>query len=319
MRKNPALPPRRVRLLYGLKADPRIMEMTNDQLRKSAEDQNRLASSELMRIVTGVPARGVDMSWRELTLPDRKVWARVYRRTSANVLPVVIHVHGGGFAGTAAQCDWINSLLAARLPAVVVSVEHRLLNRDTPLQAAADDAWDVLEHLRENADEWGIDTSRVALAGESCGALIAALNCLKARDAGIEIRAQVLVNPVIDVTETAFDYPTMSEFAESPTLNSDALELFRELAVPPKVDPRPLSPICAEVGRLPPTLLVIPELDPLADQGRSYAKRLSDAGVSVRVSQYPKSGHAFLSMPGLDPAARAAGRGILSFLSSHLT
>lgn len=318
MRKKSALPPRRVRMLYGLQTDPKIMEMTNNQLRRLADDQNRLASSKLMRVATGVPARGVDVSWHELTLPDRKVWVRVYRRAVASDLPVVVHVHGGGFVGTAAQCDWVNSLLAARLPAVVVSVEHRLLNRDMPLPAAADDAWDVLEHLRENADEWRIDTSRVALAGESCGALITALNCLKARDSGIEIRGQVLVNPVVDVTESAFRYPTMSEFAESPTLKSDTLELFRELAVPPKVDPRSLSPICADVGRLPPTLLVVPELDPLADQGRSYAKRLGDADVSVRVSQYPKSGHAFLSMPGLDPAARTAGRGILSFLRSHL-
>ena len=60
-------------------------------------------------------------------------------------LPLVLHVHGGGFVGTAVQCDWVNSHLAARLPAVVVSVEHRLLAPGTPLTAAVDDGWDVLD------------------------------------------------------------------------------------------------------------------------------------------------------------------------------
>lgn len=43
-------------------------------------------------------------------------------------LPLVVHVHGGSFVGTAAQCDWTNSHLAVHLPALVVSVEHRLLD-----------------------------------------------------------------------------------------------------------------------------------------------------------------------------------------------
>ncbi|MEV0704905.1 hypothetical protein AB0I53_44285 [Saccharopolyspora sp. NPDC050389] len=39
------------------------------------------------------------------------------------------------------QGDWVNSRLAARLPAVVVSVEHYLRGPGIPLSAAIDDDW----------------------------------------------------------------------------------------------------------------------------------------------------------------------------------
>lgn len=134
--------------------------------------------------------------------------------------------------GTAVQSDWINSRLAARLPALVVSVEHRLLAPDTPLSAAADDGWDALDHLVRHAADWGIDPARTAVFGESCGALITALAAIRARRAGLQLRAQVLVNPVADVTGAMFDHPSVTEHAHSPTLTVPQLRLVHRLAVP---------------------------------------------------------------------------------------
>jgi acetyl esterase/lipase len=63
-------------------------------------------------------------------LPDRQLQVRVYRPSPRQDNPasllLVLHVHGGGFMGSAVQSDWLNSHVAARLPAVVVSVEHRV-------------------------------------------------------------------------------------------------------------------------------------------------------------------------------------------------
>ncbi|MFE9803208.1 alpha/beta hydrolase fold domain-containing protein [Streptomyces goshikiensis] len=80
------------------------------------------------------------MSWTVLRVAVKTSASRPVRGRGAGsgdqaaALPLVLHVHGGGFVGTAVQSDWINSHLAARLPALVVSVEHRLLAPDTPLQ-----------------------------------------------------------------------------------------------------------------------------------------------------------------------------------------
>ena len=54
----------------------------------------------------------------------------------------------------------------------VASVEYRVgVTGQWP--AALEDAWDAVSYLRENAADFGIDTSRIALMGESAGAYIA--------------------------------------------------------------------------------------------------------------------------------------------------
>ncbi|WP_319019197.1 alpha/beta hydrolase [Microbispora sitophila] len=295
--------------------------MTTEDLLAYRETENRRRSSPEARAITGEPDPGASIEWQELALPDRDLPVRVYRPMGADRgdLPLVLHVHGGGFVGTAVQCDWVNSHLAAQLPALVVSVEHRLLDPETPLSAAADDGWDALRHMLQNAAKWGIAPAQTAVFGESCGALISALSAIRARNAGLHLRAQVLVNPAVDVTETMFDYASVTRHAGSPTLTMAQLRLFRRLAVPPGTDPRALSPLYADdLTGLPPALVVLPTDDPVADHGRRYAERLQAAGTPVRLTEYPGTGHAFLSMPGLVPQAKAAGAEIVDFLRRAL-
>src|SRR5262249_39449741 len=156
------------------------------------------------------------------------------------------HVHGGGFMGSAPQSDWLNSYLAARLRAVVVSVEHRLLAPGISLSAVVDDGWDVLRHIVGHAVEWGVDPARTAVVGEGSGALVVALAAIRARESGLFLRAQVLVNPALDVTEKALDYASVAEHAHTPTLSVERLQAFLRLAVPPGTDPRSVSPLRAK-------------------------------------------------------------------------
>ncbi|XVU29363.1 alpha/beta hydrolase [Actinoplanes sp. CA-054009] len=304
-----------IRVLSALRDDPDWSAMTPAKLRSLSEAENRRRSSPLSRIVTGFPARGVAIRWQEVTLPGRVVRIRVHRpATAATPLPLVLHVHGGGFVGTAVQSDWIASHLAARLPALVVSVEHRLVSFGTPLAAAVDDGRDVLSHVLTWDD---VDPSRVALLGESAGGAVAAMTALSA---GPAIRAQVLVNPCTDLTATALDYPSVREHADSPTLTRTQLEFFLRLAVPAGADPLAVSPLYApDHSGLAPALIVVPTLDPVADQGRAYARRLREAGVPVDVAEHPGAPHAFVSTPGLVRQARAARARILGFLRGRLT
>ncbi|XVV16447.1 alpha/beta hydrolase [Actinoplanes sp. CA-131856] len=304
-----------IRVLSALRKEPDWSAMTPATLRSLSEAENRRRSSPLSRIVTGFPARGVAIRWQDVTLPDRVVRIRVHRPPgAATPLPLVLHVHGGGFVGTAVQSDWITSHLAARLPAVVVSVEHRLVSFGTPLAAAVEDGWDVLSHVLTWAE---VDPERVALLGESAGGVVAAMTALRA---GPAIQAQVLVNPCTDLTATALDHPSMREHADSPTLTVTQMKFFLRLAVPAGTDPLAVSPLYAEDhSGLAPALIVVPTLDPVADQGRAYARRLRDAGVPAEVAEYAGAPHAFVSTPGLVRQARAARARILGFLRGRLT
>ncbi|MEU4293599.1 alpha/beta hydrolase [Kribbella sp. NPDC026596] len=318
---GPQQPPLGIRLMHALRKEPDWLAMPPEALAAFREAENRKRGSRLARVITGFPDRGATMNWQELDLPNRALRVRVYRPSgnAAARLPLVLHVHGGGFVGTAVQCDWVNSHLAARLPAVVVSVEHRLVDPETPLSAAIDDGWDALDHVLNHAAEWGIDPDRTAVFGESAGSMVTALAAIRARHSGLRLRAQVLVNPCVDLTSTAFDYPSMTEYADSPTLTVKQMEFFRRLAVPDGSDPRTVSPLYADdLSGLAPALVVVPTLDPVADHGRTYAARLRDAGTPVELVEHPGAGHAFLSMPGVVPQAREARTQIADFLQERL-
>jgi acetyl esterase len=300
--------------------EPDWLAMTAAELVAYRDAENRLRASAAARAITGEPDPAAAIHWEKVALPGRELPVRVYRPSSATALPLVVHVHGGAFVGTAVQSDWVNSHLAAQLPALVVSVEHRLLDQDTPLPAAVDDGWDTLQHVVRHAARWGVDPARTAVFGESCGGLISALAAIRARDAGLHLQAQVLVNPAVDMTETMFEHASVTEHARTPTLAVPQLQLFRRLALPPGTDPRPLSPLHAgNLNGLAPALVVVPTHDPVADHGRRYAERLRAAGTPARLTEYHGAGHAFLSMPGVAPQAGAARAEILAFLRASLT
>ncbi|WP_433204023.1 alpha/beta hydrolase [Nocardia sp. CA-107356] len=306
--------------------EPDFSAITTEELLAYRDAENRWRMSSAAREILGEPDPGAAVRWQQVRLPGRDLPVRVYRPVLTEVgeashtgLPLVIHVHGGGFVGTAGQCDWTNSHLAARLPAVVVSVEHRLLAPGGPLANAAADGWDVLDHVVRHAVRWDIDPARTAVFGESCGALITALTAIRARQARVELRAQVLVNPALDVTETMFDYASIDEYASSPTLSLPALRLFQRLAVPSGTDARVLSPLYApDLSGLAPALVVVPTQDAVADHGRRYAERLRVAGTSVQLTEYSEARHAFLTLPGVEPQAEAAQAEIVAFLRAAL-
>lgn len=304
---------------------PDFSAITTEELITYRDAENRWRASSAAWPIIGEPDAGAVIEWQELALAGRDLPVRVYRPTSTSdgdtrtALPLVIHVHGGGYVGTAAQCDWTNSHLAARLPALVVSVEHRLVGPDSTLAHAADDGWDVLEYVLRHAAQWGADPARTAVLGESFGALISALTAIRARNAGLRLAAQVLVNPAVEVTETMYDYPSIAEYAYDTSPALPVLQLLRRFAIPPGTDARAFSPLYAgDLSGLAPALVVVPTRDALADHGRRYAERLQAAGTSVQLTEYPGARHAFLTLPGMEPQAGAAQAEILEFLRAAL-
>lgn len=294
--------------------------MTDDQVIAARKKANHVASSRAARIITGLPDRRARIEETSVDLPGRRLMLRVHRpKDTSRRLPLVVSFHGGGFfAGTAAQNDWLNSNLAARCPAVVVSVEYRLAP-EHQLPQPINDGYDTVVRLVDDSAHWGIDPAAVAVMGESAGGTIAALVALRARKDGPPLRAQALIYPGTDWTESMTKYSSITENADNPTLSASRLRATRTLSVPPTLDPRSVSPVKFEnLAGLPPTLIVTAALDPLADQGHHYAERLRKDGTDTRLTCYPRATHTFLSTPGVVPAARPARREIVAFLRSHL-
>lgn len=84
-------------------------------------------------------------------------------------LPIVFYVHGGGFRILSKESHWIFGLLFARRGYLVVSIDYRLAPKN-PFPAGISDTFLAWQWLLQNAAQYGGDTSRIVVAGESAGA-----------------------------------------------------------------------------------------------------------------------------------------------------
>lgn len=201
---------------------------------------------------------------------------------------------------------------------MVASVDYRLAPEHR-VPAQVEDAYDAALRLVELAPMWEADPTRIALLGASAGATLAALTAIRADELGLPVRTQVLINPQLDWTERAFEYPSFTENADSPTATPANCRAVQRIALPESFDSRTISPLESDnLAGLVPALIQAAGLDTLEDQSSAYADRLRQAGVDVTLTRYPEAVHAFLSMPGVVPAARPARAEILAHLRSHL-
>jgi acetyl esterase len=221
---------------------------------------------------------------------------RIYRpgRISDGA-PCVIYVHGGSFVkGSLDSGDAIAWGVADQVPAVVVSLDYRLAP-EHPFPAAVEDCFAVLRYIAGHAGALGVDPDRIAVWGDSAGGGLAAALCLMARDrGGPGITAQALNYPMLTDELTSSSYVI---FAESPEATTAALDACWTLYLGqqrPTASPYAAPLKARDLSRLPPAHIHIAEIDPLADDGRQYAARLSEAGCAIELRVAERMIHGFL-------------------------
>ena len=119
--------------------------------------------------------------------------------THNDPLPVIVHIHGGGFVmGAPEMKDVENRLFASELRCAIYSVDHRLAP-ESPHPAPVEDIYSVFVWLHANAGRLGLDPARIGIKGESGGGGFAAAAVLYARDRqGPKFAFQHLIYPMID-------------------------------------------------------------------------------------------------------------------------
>lgn len=230
--------------------------------------------------------------------------ARLYA-ASADRLPVLLYLHGGGF--TIGNFDTHDSLcrqLALRSGAAVVALEYRLAPEHR-FPCAVDDAWAALKWLAAEAHTLGLDGTRLAVGGDSAGGTLAAVCAIHARDAGLKLRLQLLITP-----GTAADADTESHrrFASGYLLEAAGIEWFfsHYIAHAQRSDWR-FAPLRAEsIDGVAPACVLLAECDPLVDEGVAYADKLRAVGVPVALEIYRGVTHDFIKMGRVLEEAPAA-------------
>lgn len=225
--------------------------------------------------------------------PDTPLPMRIYRPALEGGRPAMLFVHGGGFIQRGLDShDEMCRRLADGTGAVVAALDCRP-SPEHPAPAALDDTYAALRYLTGTADALGLDPARIALAGVSSGATIAAGTALRCRDAGgPKIALQVLLTPMLRHREPT---PSRHTYGQGYGITSALLDWYSDQYAPGAAGEEPYhAPLRAEdVSGLPPAYIHTAELDPLRDDGAEYAGRLRRAGVDVEFHEAPGLFHGF--------------------------
>ncbi|MGI9080318.1 MAG: alpha/beta hydrolase fold domain-containing protein [Acidimicrobiales bacterium] len=256
----------------------------------------------------------------EIDGPDGPVLLRVYWPLGFDdgPLPTLVYVHGGGWV--IADLDAYDSsarALTNRAGCILVSVGYRQAPEHR-FPAAHDDVLAATQWVMANIAERSGDPARVAIGGEGAGANMAVATCMSLLRLGAGLPVfQLLVNPVTDLSRR--DWPSFAEFASTPPLTTAMVDWFARNAVwGPRdaSDPRlsPLQAYAGELERLPPTLVITAENDPLRDQGEAFGLHLVKAGVDATTLRVQRVTHDFLVMNPVVDQAQVA----VSLAAEHL-
>jgi acetyl esterase/lipase len=223
---------------------------------------------------------------------------RLYRPPSDGPHPVVVYFHGGGWVlGSATSDDPFCRDLCVRTDSIVVSVDYGH-GPEARFPAAPDDAFAATRWIAAHAEELGCVPGRLAVAGWSAGANLAAVVCQLARDAGgPRIVAQLLLTPV---TDSDLSRPSYSENGDGYMLTTPLMHWFWDhYADSDQRKEAKAAPLLADdLSDLPPAIIVTAQFDPLRDEGDAYAAALTDAGVEVH--HIRARGHTHTSLTAVD-------------------
>jgi len=252
----------------------------------------------------GVDKPEVDEEW--VTIPGGptgEVKARIVKAQGARQnLPVVLYIHGAGWVfGNAGTHDRLVRELAVGAGAAVVFPEYDL-SPEVRYPVAIEQVWTVARWVANEGVSKGLDSSRIAVAGDSVGGNMSAALTLMAKErGGLDLRQQVLFYPV---TDAEFDTDSYHQFSTGYYLRRDAMQWFwdqytTDEAERAEATASPLRASLDQLAGLPPALVITAEADVLRDEGEAYAAKLRQAGVPVVEVRFGGIIHDFVLLDAL--------------------
>ncbi len=250
---------------------------------------------------------------------SKRIPVHIYTPNNNNKLPIVIYSHGGFWIGGNLDThDTVCRKLSQNSKAIVISVDYHLAP-ENPFPIAVNDVYTVLNWAYKNAGNINGDKNNIAVAGDSAGGNLSTVVSLMARDKnGPSITCQVLIYPSTNIFQ--LNSNSWSQFSNAINLSINDMEKYISLYIPKKEDRKNpyASPLLSkDLRKLPDTLIITAEADPLKDEGEVYGNKLKEAGINVTITEYKGVPHGFITMDKITNKADAAINQISLYLQSQ--
>jgi acetyl esterase len=244
---------------------------------------------------------------------DGGLAGRLYRPSFSGTVPTIVFFHGGGWVvGTLDGYDSQCKRLRDGTGAAVLSVAYRLAP-ESPFPGPVEDAITATRWAVRNVGRLGGDATRIAVAGDSAGANLAAVVAQTLREE-VKLAGQLLIYPATDSVglrsgEATARFPSHGTFASGYFLTLERMKWYADRYIPSeddRHDPR-ASPLRAEdLSGVAPAVIATAGFDPLLDEGRAYAEKLRAAGVPVTYLEFATLVHGYFALATFSPGARRA-------------
>jgi len=283
--------------------DPPIYKLTPAKAREVLEGAQKGDVEKMAADIEDVKVSGG---------PNGDIAVKIVRPKNAkDALPAVIYVHGAGWVlGGWPTHDRLVLELANHAQVAMVYVDYSR-SPEAKYPTAIEESYLVTKYIAENAKKLNIDSSKLAIAGDSVGGNMATAVCMLAQErGGPRIDLQVLFYPVTDAN---FDNESYRKFGEKHFLTTEAMKWFWDQYTTDETDRKAptVSPLQAPLellSKLPTAVVITAENDVLRDEGEAYAHKLIEAGVHVTAMRCLGTIHDFVMLNALSgtPAARLA-------------
>jgi acetyl esterase/lipase len=216
---------------------------------------------------------------------------------------VLLYFHGGGYCSGSILSHRRLVTEAGRAAKVrTLAIEYRLAP-EHPFPAALDDALSAWRFLRAS----GVTAGHIAIGGDSAGGGLTVALINQLRKAGEPIPACAwLISPWTDLTLSGSTLATKE--AVDPIIHKTYLAELTEAYLPEAFDPRDprVSPLFADLGGLPPTLIQVGACETLLEDSTRFARAAGAANIAVTLQIWPDMIHAFpMWNAQLEPGRRA--------------
>ena len=212
-------------------------------------------------------------------------------RNSDGPAPTFIYYHGGGWVGGSKESNVLRLLPYLEGGWAAVNVQYRLGNVSLA-PAAVEDSLCALRWVARNADQYGFDTERLVVSGNSAGGHLALTSGMIPSEAGLDRQCLGSETPKVAAIVNWYGITDVNDLLHGVNEKSYAVRWLGSQPDMAEIAER-VSPISYVRSDLPPIITIHGDADPTVPYNHAVQlhRSLDRAEVTNELVTVPNGGH----------------------------